>query len=61
MASSSAFPLGNPIKCTNPANLEVLGEVPITSDEEVKRIVARSREVQKDWAKTTFAGALILL
>lgn len=43
------------IQCYNPATLQFLGEVPVTTPEQVKAVVAEARKAQTVWAKTTFA------
>ena len=43
------------IPCWDPATGESLGDVPVTSPDEVKAIVARARAAQKSWGGTSFA------
>lgn len=42
------------IPCVDPATGEALGEVPITTPEETRAVIARAREAQKRWAKSDF-------
>ncbi len=39
------------IQCINPSTLEKIGEVEETSLEDIEKIFARARQVQKDWRK----------
>lgn len=39
------------LKSDNPANGELLGELPIISQEEIQRMVANAHEAEKKWAK----------
>jgi succinate-semialdehyde dehydrogenase/glutarate-semialdehyde dehydrogenase len=41
---------GNTVRSYAPASGELLAELPVTSDDEVRRIVARARKAQKAWA-----------
>ncbi len=43
------------VPCWDPATGESLGEVPVTTPDEVKAIVARARVAQKSWGATSFA------
>jgi acyl-CoA reductase-like NAD-dependent aldehyde dehydrogenase len=53
---SSTVPLrAQTIPCADPATLEPLGQVPVMSADEVRARVARAREAQRVWGKTSFA------
>jgi acyl-CoA reductase-like NAD-dependent aldehyde dehydrogenase len=43
------------IPCHDPATLESLGEVPVTTPDDVKEHIARARRAQARWAATSFA------
>jgi acyl-CoA reductase-like NAD-dependent aldehyde dehydrogenase len=43
------------IPCWDPATGEKLGDVPVTSPEEVRALVARARAAQASWARTPFS------
>lgn len=43
------------IACSDPATREALGEVPVTTPDEVREIVARAHAAQKSWATTPFS------
>ncbi|PWR22209.1 aldehyde dehydrogenase family protein [Zavarzinia compransoris] len=43
------------IHCINPATGETLGEVPVTSPDEVRAVVERARIAQAAWGRSTFA------
>ncbi len=45
----------NEIPCVEPATGRSLGTVPVTSPDEVRRIVAAARDAQPVWAATSFA------
>ena len=42
------------IQCYNPATMAFLGEVAVSSPDDVRRIVARARALQPAWAATSF-------
>src|SRR5690349_8892678 len=52
-ASSGTVPLhgDGPIVSRNPATGQVLGEVPVTSVDDVRAAVARARVAQREWAR----------
>jgi acyl-CoA reductase-like NAD-dependent aldehyde dehydrogenase len=41
---------GSTVRSYAPASGELLGELPVTSDDEVRRVVARARKAQQAWA-----------
>ena len=43
------------IECTDPATSERLGEVPVTSPDEVRNAVGRAREAAQKWRNSSFA------
>ena len=43
------------IECYEPATLKLLGYVPVTQPEALPELVARAREAQASWAKTSFS------
>jgi acyl-CoA reductase-like NAD-dependent aldehyde dehydrogenase len=45
----------NHIICYNPANLEILGEVPVMNKEDVLLKIQKAKEAQKQWMKTSFS------
>lgn len=44
----------NLIQCYAPSDLRFLGEVPVTSVDDVKETIEKARQVQKIWVKTSF-------
>jgi succinate-semialdehyde dehydrogenase/glutarate-semialdehyde dehydrogenase len=62
MQTLKAQPPASEISSIDPATGEVIGRVPITSDEEVRQAVARAREAQSAWSKLSYQerGAVIL-
>ncbi|MFN7951440.1 MAG: aldehyde dehydrogenase family protein [bacterium] len=54
LAGSAAPANPDTIVCTDPATGERLGEVPVTSPDEVREIVRRSRAAQERWGATPF-------
>ena len=49
------------IRCVNPATLERLGEIPVTTPDEVEAMITRARAAQRDYRQTTFAQRRRLL
>lgn len=45
----------------NPATLEVIDELPVAAPEDVRQAVARAREAQRSWSRTSFAERARLL
>lgn len=54
-AVSTTQELLNRIECSDPATGAYLGEVPVTTPDEVRRTVRRAREAQAVWRNTDFA------
>lgn len=52
--SAVAPSVAGSIECYDPATREALGRVPVSTPEEVTRAVARAREAQRGWARTSF-------
>src|SRR2546422_11149862 len=55
MGALQAQDLGGKIVSRNPANGEILGEVPDMAPAEVKQAVARAREAQRAWGQLSVA------
>lgn len=49
------------VPCWDPATMEYLGELPAHSIDDVKQILARGRQAQKQWAESPFAQRRQLL
>lgn len=45
----------------DPSTYDLLGELPVTSDEEVRRKVATARKAQETWKKSSFATRRLLM
>lgn len=45
----------------DPATYDLLGEIPVTSDEEVRQKVASARKAQESWKKSSFATRRLLM
>ncbi|HZS35363.1 MAG TPA: aldehyde dehydrogenase family protein [Polyangia bacterium] len=49
------LPTPTTIRCTDPATLQLLGEIPVVAPEEVRERVRRARAAQTQWAATRFS------